>query len=189
MTCFLALHFSVFISSRNSFQINLSHSHISFFTVIFPILLFPTDLPKSNSCFDCLAEPTTQGLRKAALLLPTCAVLITSVACRSDDWYLLRNKQTHLPCCRELERESYCDPHADRVISEERLTRIFLLKEVEDPLSLCFTFWLLSRFCTDSSFRDCFSTLKQGQLLHIGASCSCYWQQECITVWHWCALG
>lgn len=162
---------------------------MSFFTVLVPVLLFPTDLPKSSSCFHCPAKPTTQGLRKAALLLPTCAVLITSVARRSADWYFLKHKQTHLPCCRELECESYCNPHKDWVIAEDWLSRVFLLKEAEDPLSLCTPSLVAVRFYADSSFRDCCSTCKQGLLLRIEAPCSCYWQQECVTVWHWCALG
>lgn len=128
----------LFSPLTESFQIYLQH--ISFFTVLFPIVLFPTELPKSSSCFDHPAGQTTQRKhRKAALLLPTCAVLITFLAHTSADWFLLKSKQTHLPCCREWERESCCDPRTDRVISEDWLTRVCLLKEAEDALSLCFS--------------------------------------------------
>lgn len=87
------------------------------------------------------------------------------------------------------ECESYCNPHKDWVIAEDWLSRVFLLKEAEDPLSLCTPSLVAVRFYADSSFRDCCSTCKQGLLLRIEAPCSCYWQQECVTVWHWCALG
>lgn len=90
--CFAFLPY-IFLFSPLTEILSKLISHIpTFFTVLVPVLLFPTDLPKSSSCFHCPAKPTTQGLRKAALLLPTCAVLITSVARRSADWYFLKHK-------------------------------------------------------------------------------------------------
>lgn len=61
---------------------------------------------------------------KHCCLLPMCAILITCMACRPTDQHMLKYKHTHLPCCRELECESYCSPHTGRVISQVWLIRV-----------------------------------------------------------------
>lgn len=135
-----ALHFSAFTSYGNSFQTHLWHPHPSFFFYAsFSILHFQLIFPMATVVLAYQKSQQVRASGKQHCLLPTCAILITSVACRSTDWYLLKYKQTHLSHCSEVVCESYCNPHTDKVISQDWLIRGVLLKQVDNPLSLCYT--------------------------------------------------
>lgn len=139
---------------------------LSFIVLLFQYCCFQLIFPMASQ-----KSQQDRASRKQCYLLPTYAILITSVTCRSTDWYLLKYKQTHLPCCSELECGSYCNPPTDRIIAQDWFIGGVFLKQVENALSLI---QLVSRLCTDSSCRDHCITCKQGLLLRIVASCSYY---------------
>lgn len=138
MICLLALYFSVFTSYRNSFQIHLLHFHI-FLYYAFSYSAVSNWASQKQKLLWPPSRANNTGKTQESSTTAAHMCCPHHICGSHISWLVLVEEQTYLPCCREWERESCCDPHTGRVISEDWLTRVCLLKQAEDALSLCFS--------------------------------------------------
>lgn len=78
--------------------------------------------PQENNTACCPCVPSLSHLWPADQLTGTCWSINKHIYLTAVSW-----------------RESYCNPHTDKVISQDWLIRGVLLRQVDNPLSLCYT--------------------------------------------------